>query len=138
MLCMDMDLVNAQEDTMIQWNAVEEITELIEPDSAVIFMDGNCIRGFGIPIRQLASAAVFPKFEDVNQEKEQLFKSYRHVYLFGNARSSAMYDQALCPGKKMLTTVRFNTSRYIWHPQDGLKREHLESQESYVLYKCSE
>lgn len=138
MLYMDLDLINAQEDTMIQWSAVEEVTEVIEPNSAVIFMDGNCIRGFGIPIRQIASAAVFPKFEDINQEKERLLKRYAHVYIFGNADSSAMYDEALCPGKKMLTKVSFNTSRYIWHPQDGLKREHLKSTESYLIYDCSE
>ena len=69
-----------KDDTLLQWRALDEIVNNIQEDSAII-IDRSITKKFGIAVKAMSDADIFPLTENLTTMEKNLLKHYSHLYL---------------------------------------------------------
>lgn len=80
----NINLLENYDDTMMEWNTIEDITSMISSEDRVIVMD-SLERQMWIPVKQLTGASVYPVFVDnLYAEAEGMAAGYGNVYIISD------------------------------------------------------
>lgn len=81
MFYFDVAILQEKDDTVWEWETLEDLAAVIEENSAVILRGTELQRMVGPQLRTVAETAVFPVFEDLDGEITLLYENYDHVYI---------------------------------------------------------
>lgn len=81
MLYYDVEIFENKDDTLWEWETLEDLSVAIEDNSAVILNDTGMQRLLGPQLRAAASVAVFPVFTNNNEQISMLTEHYENVYI---------------------------------------------------------
>lgn len=81
MLLFDQAIIRGKDDTILEWETVEDLDLAIQDDSALILCGKKVQQTYGSYIRSVTRAAVFPDFEDMDAQMTLLLQHYDNVYI---------------------------------------------------------
>lgn len=84
----DWYLISAQDDTKIQFEVLEDAADSISENSALILdkeTSPESVRLFALTMKAMANADIYMLNDDFEQQYENLFEIYEHVYLMTDA-----------------------------------------------------
>lgn len=80
----NINLLENYDDTMMEWNTIDDIVSMISSEDRVIVMD-SLERQMWIPVKQLTGASVYPVFVDnLYAEAEGMAAGYGNVYIISD------------------------------------------------------
>lgn len=81
MLPFDIVLSQNRDDTLVSWETMLSMDDIIPEKSAIIFVDESIPVYFGPQLRAITDSHIFPRFENLNEELEMLLNYYNDIYL---------------------------------------------------------
>lgn len=83
-------LYNSKDETFFQWEILLDLQEAIEENSAIVLGTHEIAHVIGPQLRAVTGAAIFPEFEDVNNEFFLLESKYSNVYYLNFSKPRGM------------------------------------------------
>ncbi len=87
MTVFDVPLLTQNDQTMLEWESLQDLDTSIQDDSAII-LDPSVQRLLGPDVRAISGEAVFPVMEDTKYEIQLLRRHYRNIYYLSDNSSS--------------------------------------------------
>ncbi len=81
MLYFDVAIIENKDDTIWEWESLEDLAATIPEESALIISGTELQRMLGPQVRTITETAVFPVFEDKDAQIQLLFEEYNSVYI---------------------------------------------------------
>jgi len=140
MLPSDWSLIKNKDDTIIEWETLLDLQEVITENSAVILSDSSMPAYIGPQFRAMTNSAIFPCFDDMSSEIELLKNNYDNVFILSWSKLNESFigsDHQVEPvyiDRYMMSKSQANSSLGGgWYPVD-----YQRSQFTMYLYKIIE
>ena len=88
MLFFDSAIIKDKDDTIYEWEVLEDLKQTVEENSAIIISGQELQVVMGPNVRTVLDVAVYPMFEDTRQQVRLLQEKYENVYLLSETNDS--------------------------------------------------
>lgn len=87
-------LINHKDDTRMEWNVLEDITEQI-PEDACVVIDTESLPTLWLPVRAITGADVYPSEKDLHEQFRNLSDRYDQIYYLNTKDEAYQLDENL-------------------------------------------
>lgn len=136
MIYFDVAIIENKDDTLWEWETLEDLVLAIEEDSAVIINGADMQRLLGPQVRTMADTAVFPVFENIQEQIELLQEHYECVYvLSGDDLAEDIWNKEVV---KVAYKDQYQRSRKISHQWGMYPTEFEPVDMNIMLYRVDQ
>ncbi len=128
-----------KDDTLMRWDAIEELCDTIEDDNSAVIIYGSYNQlCYAIPMKYMNNVDVYPEFEDMNKQQEFIQDKYENVYILVSGDFRDAFEERLTDyEEKIIKVLPFTTSqmRLELNPSSLFKVNlYLEERVIYLYY----